>query len=197
MLRTWLTIGLALLLAGPAPPSPEDVPDLDAVFSVARFGEFRVRFYRDEVPNHVANFLTLAADGFYDGMSFHRVIPGFLVQAGDPSSRDEDPDNDGAGGPGYSLPPEPTERSHTRGTFSMAWREDRPGTAGSQWFIALSDLPALDGRATPIGRVVAGMDVVDRISQAPTRRNRNPLERLVIESVRLEPAAEGQPSAGG
>jgi len=171
----------------PAFPSPEEIPAVEAVVVVPRFGEFRIRFFRDEVPNHVAAFLTLAGSGFYDGMSFHRVIPRYLIQTGDPASRDEDLRNDGAGGPGWSLPSEPTSRTHLRGTVSMAWRDDDPGSAGSQWFVVLSDLPSLDGRATPIGEVVEGMEIVDRISQAPTHRNRNPLHRVIVEQVRLEP----------
>lgn len=183
----------------PALPAPEKIPAVKAVVVVPRFGEFRVRFFRDEVPNHVAAFLTLAGSGFYDGMSFHRVIPRYLVQTGDPASRDEDLHNDGAGGPGWSLPAEPTSRTHRRGTVSMAWRGDDPASAGSQWFVTLSDLPELDGRATPIGEVVDGMETVDRISQAPTYRNRNPLNRVILEQVRLVPEAppdgETAPSA--
>jgi peptidyl-prolyl cis-trans isomerase B (cyclophilin B) len=169
----------------PALPDPADIPDVEAVLAVPRFGEIRVRFFRDEVPNHVAHFLTLAGRGFYDGMSFHRVIPGYLIQTGDPASRDDDRQNDGAGGPGHSVPAEPTDRTHVRGTVSMAWRGDDPGSAGSQFFIALADVEALDGRATPIGEVTGGMDVADRISQVSTHRNRNPLDRVILEWVRL------------
>jgi cyclophilin family peptidyl-prolyl cis-trans isomerase len=169
-------------------PRPEDLPTVDAVVVVRDFGEFRVRLHGDETPNHVAQFLTLAASGYYDGQSFHRVIPGYLIQAGDPASRDEDPGNDGEGGPAVRVPEESSARTHLRGTVSMAWRGDVPGTAASQWFVALSDLPALDGRATPIGDVIAGLDVVDRVAQVPTRRNRNPTRRVVIDTVRLERA---------
>jgi peptidyl-prolyl cis-trans isomerase B (cyclophilin B) len=171
-------------------PAPATIPALDAVVVVRDFGEFRLRFYREAAPNHVAHFLTLAATGAFDGMSFHRIIPRYLVQIGDPQSRDENLDNDGPGGPDYRLPPEPNDRTHLRGTVSMAWQEDRPGTAGSQWFVTLSDLPELDGRATIIGEVAAGMDVVDRVSQVSTRRNRNPLRRVIVERVTLVPAPE-------
>lgn len=171
--------------AAASPPQPSDIPDVEAVFVVPRFGEFRVRFFPDEVPNHVAQFLTLVGSGYYDGMSFHRVIPGYLIQTGDPASRDEDLNNDGAGGPPYSIPAEPTDRTHLRGTVSMAWRDDDPASAASQFFIALADLPDLDGHATPIGEVIEGMDTVDSISQVTTLRNRNPLDRVIIESARL------------
>lgn len=183
-----------------AAPDPARIPDVEAVLVVQRFGEIRIRFFPAETPNHVAHFLTLAGSGGYDGMSFHRVIPGYLIQTGDPASRDGDLRNDGAGGPDYSLPPEPTDRTHLRGTVSLAWRGEDPASAGSQFFIALADLEALDGRATPIGEVVGGMDVVDRISQVSTHRNRNPLDRVIIETVRLE-APGGAPAgitpAGG
>jgi cyclophilin family peptidyl-prolyl cis-trans isomerase len=185
-IRAVLALAAAAALDAPQPgPLPEELPAVDAVVVVRDFGEFRVRLHRDEAPNHVAQFLTLAASGYYDGQSFHRVIPGYLIQTGDPSSRDEDPRNDGEGGPAVRLPEEPVEHTHLRGTVSMAWRGGVPGTAASQWFVTLSDLPALDGRATPIGQVVAGLDVVDRIAQVSTRRNRNPLNRVVIETVRL------------
>lgn len=188
---------IPLPAAAGSAPDPAAIPDVEAVFVVPRFGEFRVRFFPDETPNHVAHFLTLAGSGYYDGMSFHRVIPGYLVQSGDPASRDTDLDNDGAGGPPYSLPAEPTSRTHARGTLSMAWRDDDPASSGSQFFITLADVPALDGHATPIGEVVSGMDVVDRISQAPTHRNRNPLDRVILETVRLEaPGLAGAPDDG-
>lgn len=182
--------------SGPSVPDPATIPDVEAVLVLQRFGEIRVRFFRDEVPNHVAHFLTLAGSGFYDGMSFHRVIPGYLIQTGDPASRDEDLRNDGAGGTDHSLPAEPTDRTHRRGTVSMAWRGDDPASAGSQFFIVLADVEALDGRATPIGEVVAGMDAVDRISQVSTHRNRNPLDRVIIDAVRLVLPGGAAPDSG-
>jgi peptidyl-prolyl cis-trans isomerase B (cyclophilin B) len=158
---------------------------MEAVVTVTDFGEFRIRFHADEVPNHVAQFLSLAASGYYDGMSFHLVIPDYLVQIGDPASRDEDLRNDGRGGPPVAVPVEPTERTHLRGTVSMAWRGNRPGTAASQWFVTLSDLPGVDGWGTPIGEVVDGMDTLDRISRVSTHRNKNPLNRVWLESIRV------------
>ncbi|MGQ0721600.1 MAG: peptidylprolyl isomerase [Candidatus Eiseniibacteriota bacterium] len=190
LIRAVLVLAAGAAHDAPAPgPRPEDLPAVDAVVVVRDFGEFRVRLHRDEAPNHVAQFLTLATSGYYDEQSFHRVIPGYLIQTGDPSSRDDDLRNDGSGGPDVRLPEEPVERTHRRGTLSMAWRGDVSGTAASQWFVVLSDVPALDGRATPIGEVVSGMEVVDRISQVSTHRSRNPLSRVVIETIRLEPAA--------
>ena len=176
--------------AGAAPdvlagPGPAEIPPVDALVVVQEFGTFRISFYREDAPNHVAQFLTLAASGYFDGMTFHRVIPGFLLQTGDPNSRDENRTNDGRGGPDYRLPPEPSRHTHLRGSVSMAWQGDEPGTAGSQWFVTLADLPQIDGQGTVIGEVVEGMDAVDRIAQVSTYRNRNPVWRVVIQEVRL------------
>jgi cyclophilin family peptidyl-prolyl cis-trans isomerase len=179
----------------PVAPAPDSIPALDAVVVVQKFGEFRIRFYREDVPNHVAHFLALAANGFYDGMSFHRVVPGLLIQTGDPASRDEDRWNDGFGAPPYRLPPERSDRTHRAGTVSMAWQPDAPGASGSQWFVSLGELPQLDGHGTPIGEVVEGMDTVNRISQVTTLRNWNPLGRVVIEKVRLVDALAPQSEA--
>jgi len=174
-----------------------DLPAVDVVVTVEDFGDFRVRLDRDRVPNHVAAFLALAASGAFDGLGFHRIIPGYLVQTGDPTSRDDDPGNDGRTLPPWRIPEEATDATHARGTVSMAWLDDDPGSAGSQWFVALDDLPQLDGHATPIGRVVDGMDVVEGISQVSTFRNRHPLRIVRVESVELVPAAAPAGGPGG
>lgn len=166
-------------------PDPTAIPVLEAVVVVRDFGEFRLRFHRDAAPNHVAHFLTLAATGYFDGMTFHRVIPRLLIQIGDPNSKDEDLRNDGPGGPNYRLPPEPNDLTHRRGTVSMAWRGEDPGSAGSQWFVCLQDRPALDGKATIFAEVCAGMETVDRIAQVTTHRNRNPRHHVVLERIDL------------
>jgi peptidyl-prolyl cis-trans isomerase B (cyclophilin B) len=163
----------------------DGIPAVDVVVTVENFGDFRIRLDRDRVPNHVAAFLSLAASGAYDNLGFHRIIPDYLVQIGDPTSRDEDPGNDGSTVPEWRIPAEPTDATHVRGTVSMAWLGNDPGSAGSQWFVTLSDLPQLDGHATPIGEVVEGMDVVEGISQVSTFRNRHPLRLVRVESVEL------------
>jgi peptidyl-prolyl cis-trans isomerase B (cyclophilin B) len=179
----------------PGFPDPASIPDVEALVTVKDYGEFRIRFHREAAPNHVAHFLTLVATGAYDGMSFHRVIPRFIIQIGDPNSRDEDLHNDGPGGPDYRLPPEPNDLTHRRGTVSMARRGEDPASGGSQWFICLEDLPALDERATVFGEVSAGMDTVDRISQVTTRRNWNPRRRVIVEKIELVDRAEPAPPA--
>ena len=134
-------------------------------------------------PITVENFLKLAKDGFYDGLTFHRIIPGFMIQGGCP-------DGTGMGGPGWHIKGEfarngvPNPIKHTRGVISMARAMD-PNSAGSQFFIMHEDAPHLDGGYAAFGHVVAGMDVVDRIAQVATDYNDRPLTPVVMESVRV------------
>jgi cyclophilin family peptidyl-prolyl cis-trans isomerase len=187
----WCAALLAVVLAAapsqadddPPFPDPASIPAVDAIVVVKDFGEFRIRFYRDEAPNHVAQFLSLVAEGYYDHLSFHRVLPDLLIQAGDPATRKGDREPDAEESP-YRLPPEPTERPILRGTVAMAWNESTPGTAATQWFVSLGDFPEMqDG--TVIGEVVEGMDVVDRVSQVSTFATRVPFKRVDIEEIRL------------
>ncbi|MCI6960120.1 MAG: peptidylprolyl isomerase [Oscillospiraceae bacterium] len=134
-------------------------------------------------PITVENFLKLVKDGFYDGLTFHRIIPGFMIQGGCP-------DGTGMGGPGWHIKGEfarngvPNPIKHTRGVISMARAMD-PNSAGSQFFIMHEDAPHLDGGYAAFGHVVAGMDVVDRIAQVATDYNDRPLTPVVMESVRV------------
>ena len=134
-------------------------------------------------PITVENFLKLVKDGFYDGLTFHRIIPGFMIQGGCP-------DGTGMGGPGWHIKGEfarngvPNPIKHTRGVISMARAMD-PNSAGSQFLILHEDAPHLDGGYAAFGHVVAGMDVVDRIAQVATDYNDRPLTPVVMESVRV------------
>ena len=134
-------------------------------------------------PITVENFLKLVNDGFYDGLTFHRIIPGFMIQGGCP-------DGTGMGGPGWHIKGEfarngvPNPIKHTRGVISMARAMD-PNSAGSQFFIMHEDAPHRDGGYAAFGHVVAGMDVVDRIAEVDTDYNDRPLEPVVMESVRV------------
>ena len=134
-------------------------------------------------PITVENFLKLVNDGFYDGLTFHRIIPGFMIQGGCP-------DGTGMGGPGWHIKGEfarngvPNPIKHTRGVISMARAMD-PNSAGSQFFIMHEDAPHLDGGYAAFGHVVAGMDVVDRIAEIATDYNDRPLTPVVMESVRV------------
>lgn len=146
-----------------------------------KFGNIELRFFPDIAPNHVANFIELAKRGFYDGTTFHRVIPGFVIQGGDPKSKDaSNRGAHGTGGPGYTLKAEFSQRPHKRGTLSMARKND-PDSAGSQFFICVADAPSLDGKYTVFGEVTSGMDVVDKIVNEPRDARDNPLERVEIK----------------
>jgi cyclophilin family peptidyl-prolyl cis-trans isomerase len=140
-------------------------------------GDVEVELYRDEAPKTVENFTKLAADGFYDGLVFHRVIPDFMIQGGDPKG-------DGTGGPGYTFEDEPNEHRVDRGALAMA--NAGPNTNGSQFFIVTADAcPWLDGKHTVFGRVTSGLDVVDRISNAERDPRDRPLEPITIDSIEL------------
>jgi peptidyl-prolyl cis-trans isomerase B (cyclophilin B) len=142
-----------------------------------KLGDITLNFFPEVAPNHVNNFIELAEKGFYNGTTFHRVIPGFMIQGGDPHSKDQDKTRHGTGGPGYSLKAEFNNKPHKAGTLSMA-RSAHPDSAGSQFFICVKDAPHLDGQYTVFGEVIAEMDTVDKIVSQPRDRNDNPLERI-------------------
>ena len=144
-----------------------------------------LELYPDKAPNTVANFIELANSGFYEGVIFHRVIAGFMIQGGDPTGT-------GAGGPGYSIAGEfasngftQNDISHVRGVISMARTQD-PNSAGSQFFIMHKDAPYLDGGYAAFGMVLEGMDVVDAIANVTTNNNDRPLEDVVIASITVD-----------
>ncbi len=152
-----------------------------------KLGNIEIEFFPEKAPNHVDNFIGLARKGFYDGTAFHRVIPGFMVQGGDPNSKD--PQNrgaHGAGGPGYSLKAEFNDTTHERGVLSMA-RSTNPDSAGSQFFIVVKTSPWLDGKYTVFGRVTKGMDAADKIVSQPRDKRDNPLERVEVKVRVIEP----------
>jgi len=153
-------------------------------------GTIVLRFYDHDAPQSVANFKKLVRQGFYDGTTFHRVIPGFVVQGGDPNSKDSDRSNDGLGGPGYTVPAE-IRQSNVRGAIATARLPDQVNptraSSGSQFYICLSDLPSLDkGGYTVFGEVVEGMDVADKISQVERDERDNPLQPVVMRKVTIE-----------
>lgn len=148
-------------------------------------GDITLIFFPELAPNHVSNFLELARKEFYDGTTFHRIVPGFVIQGGDPHSKSEDRSRHGMGGPGYSLKAEFNKKPHKRGTLSMA-RSAHPDSAGSQFFICVSDVPSLDEKYTVFGEVKEGLDVVDKIVSQPRDAHDNPLERIEIAVEILE-----------
>ncbi len=166
------------------------VPHPAVVLDVEGYGPIRIELLPEKAPKTAANFASLAEKGFFDGTTFHRVIPGFVIQGGDPNSRNRDPRDDGEGGPGYTIPDEPNDLRHVRGTVAMA-NLGSPHTGGSQFFIVLADQPDLDGRYTAFGRVTEGIDVVDRIAAVETDRYGRwgapdrPRTNVVVKSARL------------
>ncbi len=147
-------------------------------------GTIKLELFEDKAPGHVKNFKELAGKNFYDGTAFHRVIPGFMIQGGDPNSKSENRSQHGSGGPGYSIDAEFNDTKHVRGVLSMARSQD-PNSAGSQFFICVNDAFFLDGEYTAFGRVIAGMDVADKIVNEPRDSNDNPNNRMEIKSVTL------------
>jgi len=143
------------------------------------WGDIVLRFYPDVAPNHVKNFLDLAGKKFYDGTTFHRVIPGFMIQGGDPNSKNPDRASHGMGGPGHRVKAEFNSKPHKRGVLSMA-RANDPDSAGSQFFICVADAHFLDWQYTAFGEVVSGMEVADRVVAAKRDGRDNPLERIEI-----------------
>jgi peptidyl-prolyl cis-trans isomerase B (cyclophilin B) len=158
-------------------------------------GKIKIEFFPDKAPEHVKNFKTHAQRGYYDGTYFHRCFVGFMIQGGDPNTKDDDPRNDGNGGhshlgPGKFLRAEFNDVHHARGIVSMA-RSMSLHSAGSQFFIMVADKPGLDGQYTAFGRVVEGMDVVDKIVKQPGKPipgagGVNPFKHQYIEKITFE-----------
>ena len=147
-----------------------------------RFGEIELELLSDLAPGHVKNFTDLAKKGFYDGTTFHRVIPGFMIQGGDPNPRDAKAarERHGTGGPGYTIKAEFNETPHQRGVVSMA-RSQSPDSAGCQFFIVVKDSSFLDRQYTAFGRVTRGLEVADQVVNAPRDARDNPLERIEMK----------------
>lgn len=140
-------------------------------------GEIVLKFFHNVAPGHVKNFMDLAKKGFYNGTTFHRVIPGFMIQGGDPNSKNADRASHGTGGPGYRIKAEFNSTPHKRGILSMA-RANDPDSAGSQFFICVADANFLDWQYTAFGEVVSGMDVADKVVSVKRDGRDNPLERI-------------------
>ncbi|MDD5071511.1 MAG: peptidylprolyl isomerase [Patescibacteria group bacterium] len=148
------------------------------------FGDIAVAFYSQESPLTVNNFLNLAKAGFYNGTKFHRVIKDFMIQGGDPLSKDDDWSDDGTGGPGYKFQDEINEHKLARGSLAMA--NSGPNTNGSQFFIVTAEsTPWLDGKHTNFGYVVSGMEAIDEIEAVEVNGNDHPLQDVMIESIEL------------
>ena len=141
-------------------------------------GTVTVELYPKVAPQHVNSFVFLAREGFYENVIFHRVIPGFMIQGGDPTGT-------GTGGPGYRVKAEFNDLKHTRGVLSMA-RSNDPNSAGSQFFLMHADAPFLDGQYTAFGKATSGLDVIDKIVNLPRDRNDRPNNPAKINKVTIE-----------
>jgi len=174
MPRTYLLIYLLLFTLSPVVKAADKQAH---VVIETQYGNIEMQLLPYVAPNHVKNFIKLARSGFYDGTIFHRVIPGFMVQGGDPNTRGQDKSSYGAGGPGYTIAAEFNNQPHVRGTVSMA-RAGDPDSAGSQFFIVVKNSRFLDKKYTVFARVIKGMEVVDEIVSQKRDKNDNPRERI-------------------
>ena len=188
-----LVLGVSLFWAMGTVSAADKVPAVKAegakgprAIIATRFGEIEVTFFPDKAPEHVKNFVSLAKSGFYNGTIFHRVIPGFMIQGGDPNTKDlNKPETYGQGGPDHRLKAEFNEIPHRRGILSMARTSD-PNSAGSQFYIVVKDSNFLDGQYTVFGEVVRGMDVADKIVSIPRNNRDLPNERVEMTVTVVE-----------
>ena len=166
--------------------TPEEIKKMSETKAIieTKFGSITLKFFPDVAPGHVKNFIDLAKKGFYDGTTFHRVIPGFMIQGGDPNSKNPDKRMHGTGGPGYTIKAEFNDRPHKRGTLSMA-RAASPDSAGSQFFICVKDSSFLDRQYTVFGEVASGIEIVDKIVSQPRDQADNPNDRIDMK-VKIE-----------
>jgi peptidyl-prolyl cis-trans isomerase B (cyclophilin B) len=179
LVLAWNGLGLAAEKATPgARPSAGKEP---RAIIKTKLGEIEIQLFKDKAPKHVENFIKLAKQGFYNKTIFHRVIPGFMIQGGDPNTKDPNKKEVyGMGGPGYSVKAEFNDTPHKRGIVSMARAQD-PDSAGSQFFIVVEDSRFLDNKYTAFGEVVKGMGVADKIVNAPRDGRDNPNERIEMD----------------
>ena len=194
------SIVLAVLLASAAfaaeekkeEKTPMNSPNEVAVIKTSE-GDMVVQFWTDAAPNTVENFKKLARQGFYDGTIFHRIVKGFMIQGGDPNSKDPAKENSyGEGGPGYNIKAEFNDHDHERGMISMARGPD-PDSAGSQFFLCLAPVRRLDHQYTTFGKLIKGDDVLGKIGDTPVTRNSTgenskPTKRVTIEKIDIVPA---------
>ena len=176
---------------------------LDVAVISTKYGDIVLEFYPKGAEKHVDSFITHAKNGYFDGTTFHRVLPGFVIQGGDLNSKDDDRSNDGLGGHAanfygegeeenpetWMLPAEFNDRPHITGTLSMARSPGRPNSAGSQFFICVGPTPQLDNKYTVFGQVVEGLDVIQKIVNTPRDRRDNPKEKVEM-TVKIIPRSE-------
>ena len=170
-----------------------NIPGKELAVLKTSAGDIVVEFWPEVAPKTVENFKTLAKRGYYDGTAFHRIVKGFMIQGGDPLTKDPGREDEwGTGGPGHTIKAEFNDRRHQRGVLSMA-RSNNPDSAGSQFFICLADAAFLDREYTAFGRLIRGDDVLGKIGDSPVGMSRGgekskPLTRVALESVTIVPA---------
>ena len=197
-ITTFLAISIFIAGCGSKEKGKESIMDKENAVISTQFGDIVVEFFDDIAPKHVESFKLHAQNGYYNGTTFHRVIPGFMIQGGDPLTRSDDRSRHGTGGNAakyfgigtesdestWDLPAEFSPTPHERGILSMA-RSQNPDSGGSQFFICVADARFLDNQYTVFGKVVSGMDAVDAIVSAPRDARDNPNDRIEMK-VRLE-----------
>lgn len=200
-LLVMMMLCMSILLAGCASPSSKGAANVEVqalqehpivTMNIKDYGTVTIELYPEKAPNTVNNFVTLANSDFYDGLTFHRIIEGFMIQGGDPEGI-------GTGGPGYSIPGEfasngytENDLKHTKGVISMA-RSQSPDSAGSQFFIMSADSPHLDDKYAAFGEVTSGIEIIEAIEKVATNSMDKPLEDVVIESVTVDTNGETVP----
>ena len=197
-ITTFISISIFIMGCGSKEKGKESIMDKDNAVISTQFGDIVLEFFDDIAPKHVESFKLHAQNGYYNGTTFHRVIPGFMIQGGDPLTKSDDRSRHGTGGNAakyfgigtesdestWDLPAEFSPTPHERGILSMA-RSQNPDSGGSQFFICVADARFLDNQYTVFGKVVSGMDVVDAIVSAPRDARDNPNDRIEMK-VRLE-----------
>jgi peptidyl-prolyl cis-trans isomerase B (cyclophilin B) len=188
-----LVVSSALFAAEQKPlVSDTSAPNEGAIIQTSE-GDMVVQFWSDAAPKTIENFKKLARSGFYNGTTFHRIVKGFMIQGGDPYTKDPAKEKQyGDGGPGFTIKAEFNHHDHQRGVISMA-REKDPDSAGSQFFICLASVPRLDGKYTTFGKLVRGDEVLTKIGNTPVKKNpagetSQPLNRVVIRAIKIVPA---------
>ena len=163
----------------------ENKTERDVMVIETDFGDIIMIFNQQIARNHTVKFKELANRGFFDGLSFHMIQPGLLIQGGDINSRDDDPTDDGFGDPGFTLKAE-IGAPHVRGSVGLAHPQDEPDQGNSQFYICLTPMPKLNGRYTVFGQVVEGMETVEKISKVPIDENGRPLKKVVMKRVYID-----------
>jgi peptidyl-prolyl cis-trans isomerase B (cyclophilin B) len=201
-LSSWFSLAVACgVLGQPTPPAtPAPAKDKASPAAAKEFavmetseGTMVIEFWPEVAPNTVENFKKLARQGFYDGTAFHRIIKGFMIQGGDPNTKDPAKESTyGTGGPGYQIKAEFNDRKHVKGVLSMARSRD-PDSAGSQFFICHGVASNLDGQYTAFGKLIRGEDVLDKIANTPVTRSgggepSKPTQRVSVVKVQIVPA---------